>query len=223
MASPAQIIANIANAQHSTGPVTAQGKARSAANATKFGFYAKQAVLLTDDDQRIFDALAESYKAELKPKSPIENTLFNQIIPAAWNLQRANCIEANLALTESADPLLSTSRLIDRIHTFLNRTERSFLKLVSEFRKLKSETAPPKPIVRNKPKSKIPVSHKVAPSAFIRTISPLYTRSEPKVGRNEPLPLQIRPEIQAVLFAKRTQSKFFLIWYSGQRGQGSLF
>ena len=188
MASASQIIANIANAQNSTGPVTAQGKARSAANSTKFGFYAKQAVLLTDDDRQEFDSLTERYQAELKPKSPIENTLFNQIILAAWNLHRANCIEATLALTESADPLLSTSKLIDRIHTFLNRTERSFLKLLSEFRKLKSESLPPKPIVRNKPKSKIAVSHKVAPSSFFRTISPPYTRSEPKVGRNEPCP-----------------------------------
>ena len=46
MTSAAQIAANLANAQHSTGPTTFEGKTRSAENARKFGFYSKQAVLL---------------------------------------------------------------------------------------------------------------------------------------------------------------------------------
>ena len=82
MASASQIVANIANAQHSTGPTTPTGKARSAANASKYGFYAKQAVLLNEDDLRDFDALVQSYKIELCPQSPVEDTLFNQIILA---------------------------------------------------------------------------------------------------------------------------------------------
>ena len=44
MATQAQIIANTTNAQHSTGPTTPEGKARSAANSTKLGFHAKHAV-----------------------------------------------------------------------------------------------------------------------------------------------------------------------------------
>ena len=52
MSTEAQIIANTANAQFSTGPITPDGKARSAANAIKYGFYAKQAVLLSEEDLR---------------------------------------------------------------------------------------------------------------------------------------------------------------------------
>ena len=40
MASPAQIAANRANAQRSTGPRTEQGKARAASSSFKHGLYA---------------------------------------------------------------------------------------------------------------------------------------------------------------------------------------
>ena len=186
MASAAQFTANIANARHSTGPVTTLGKARSASNATKFGFYSKQAVLLTDDDHMEFDALIEAYAIDLQPQTAIEETLFHQIGLAAWNLQRANCLEANLALTEGADPLLSTSKTIDRIHTFRNRTERSLLKLLNEFRQEKSGNPSPKPNLQNEPKIRAPLPS--APASYTRVSRPPYIRPEPKVGRNEPCP-----------------------------------
>ena len=49
MATAAQIQANQHNAQLSTGPRTAEGKARSAANSTRHGF-CSQSVLLPGDD-----------------------------------------------------------------------------------------------------------------------------------------------------------------------------
>ncbi len=126
MASTAQVIANIAN-------------------STKFGFYSKQAVLLTDEDHLAFQALTESYQSELHPKTGVQETFFGQIILAVWNLQRANCLEAKLALSEGVDPLLSTSKTIDRIQTFRNRTERNYFKLLNEFRLLQNEPKLPKP------------------------------------------------------------------------------
>jgi hypothetical protein len=45
MASPAQINANRQNAQHSTGPRTPEGKARSAANSLKDGFHSSRLVI----------------------------------------------------------------------------------------------------------------------------------------------------------------------------------
>ena len=66
MTSAAQIEANSANAQLSTGPRTPEGKARSAANSTKLGLYASQAVLLTEEDRTEFDALESAYAYELR-------------------------------------------------------------------------------------------------------------------------------------------------------------
>ena len=75
MTSAAQIAANIANSQHSTGPATFEGKARSAENARKFGFYSKQAVLLSDEDHFHFDCICETFEFDLQPKTTVEYTL----------------------------------------------------------------------------------------------------------------------------------------------------
>ena len=161
MATISQITANIANAQHSTGPITAAGKAHSASNSTKLGLYAKQAVLLTDEDRTAFAALNSSFHNELTPGTAIEHTFFAQIILAAWNLQRANRLEAELALSEGVDPLLSTNPTFGRIAIFRLRAERSLHKCLSEYRKIKAqrptieEDALTLPIIRNEPNPKI--------------------------------------------------------------------
>ena len=187
MTSAAQIAANTANAQHSTGPTTFEGKARSAENARKFGFYSKQAVLLlTDEDHFHFDCICETFEFDLQPKYTVEYTLVELIILATWNIQRANRIEAQLARTEGADPLLSTSKTIDRIHAFRLRTERSLLKLLNEFRRVKSETPPAKPILRNEPNFPAPLQF--IPAQYTRQKSPPYVRPDAKVGRNDLCP-----------------------------------
>ena len=186
MTSAAQIAANIANAQHSTGPTTVEGKARSAENARKFGFYSKQAVLLTDEDHFHFDCICETFEFDLQPQTTVENTLVELIILAAWNIQRSNRVEAKLARSEGVDPLLSTSKTIDRIHTFRHRTERSFLKLINEFRRLKSQTPPVKPILQNEPNSPAPLQF--IPGQYTRQKSTPYVRPNAKIGRNDLCP-----------------------------------
>ena len=186
MTSAAQIAANIANAQHSTGPTTFEGKTRSAENARKFGFYSKQAVLLTDEDHFHFDCICDNFEIELQPQNTVEHTLVELIILAAWNIQRSNYVEAQLARTEGADPLLSASKIIDRIHAFRHRTERSFLKLLKEFQRVKSETPPTKPILQNEPN--FPAQLQFIPGHYTRQKSPPYVRINAKIGRNDLCP-----------------------------------
>ena len=186
MTSSAQINANVANAQYSTGPTSFEGKTRSAENARKFGFYSKQAVLLSDEDHFHFDCICETFEFDLHPQNPVEYTLVELIILATWNIQRSNRIEAKLALTEGADPLLSTSKIIDRIHAFRLRTERSLLKLLHEFRRVRSETPPAKPILQNEPN--FPSTLQFIPAQYTHQKSPPFVRPEAKVGRNDLCP-----------------------------------
>jgi hypothetical protein len=51
MATPAQIIANQANAQRSTGPRTVEGKQASSANATSHGLTSRSTVLPGEDPE----------------------------------------------------------------------------------------------------------------------------------------------------------------------------
>ena len=95
-------------------------------------------------------------------------------------------MEAKLARTEGADPLLSTPKTIDRIHAFRHRTERSLLKLLKEFQRVKSETPPAKPILQNEPNFPAPLQF--IPGQYTRQKSPPYVRPDAKVGRNDLCP-----------------------------------
>ena len=97
MATEAQIKANKLNAQKSTGPKTAQGKAVSSRNATTHGLSAK-AVILEGENPLDFDALRERLFVELSPETLIEAELVEQLAGILWRLRRVPVYEA--ALTE---------------------------------------------------------------------------------------------------------------------------
>ncbi len=167
MSTPAQIEANQANAQLSTGPRTPEGKAHSAANSTKLGLYAKQAVLLPAEDHQEFATLTAAYEYELRPYTPVERTIFAQLVLAAWNIQRANRLEAELATTEGVDPLLSEKKIFARIAAARARAERTFNKSLKELRATPATRPQPKSNTKNEPK---------------------HARPDSKIGRNEPCP-----------------------------------
>ncbi len=178
MSSAAQIAANHANAQSSTGPLISEGKAASATNATKHGFFSKHAVLLNELEHRQFESLRNSYVGQFNPTNIVQVALLDQLVLAAWNIERTNRLEAELANAEGIDPLLSdaNAKTLDRIITYRMRVERTFHKCHKELRTLtpplqKSQQNKPLAIVRNEPK-------------YINT-SP---HVEQKIGRNQSCP-----------------------------------
>jgi hypothetical protein len=58
--SPAQLAANAANAQHSTGPRTTEGKDRSSQNASKHGLTARE-VVIGAGEQEEFDSISRRF------------------------------------------------------------------------------------------------------------------------------------------------------------------
>ena len=190
MATATQIIANTANAQLSNGPITPEGKARSANNAGKLGFYAKQDVLLTEDDHQAFEALTVAFRFYLHPAGPVERALYTQIIIAAWNIERADHLEAALA-ADGIDPLRSevNAKTLNRIATHRMRSERTFHKCLKELQAYQAahpmdEDEPvlrnePKPEMKNQAKLMQPTMHE---HKFNRKP---YVHPAPKVGRNE--------------------------------------
>ena len=88
MATQAQLLANRHNAQKSTGPKTAEGKATSAKNATKHGLFARKDVVISEH-QADFDALRDEMLAELNPVGAIETILAERIVSLTWRLRRA--------------------------------------------------------------------------------------------------------------------------------------
>jgi len=135
MATTAQILANRQNAEVSTGPVTAAGRARVSQNATRFGLFSV-ANFVRPEEQDIFNSFDAGYIAELAPDSSLEQTLAREIIHAAWRLRRC----ANL---EIAPPDDLTDEELDRLQISIDRAraaaQRTLHRSLKELRRLQGE------------------------------------------------------------------------------------
>ncbi len=96
MATDKQIAANRRNALKSTGPRTAEGKQRSARNATTHGLWASATVVLQGEDASAWDALLEGVQRNLAPHGPIETECVRHIAYTLWRLRRAARVETSL-------------------------------------------------------------------------------------------------------------------------------
>jgi hypothetical protein len=106
MTTEKQLLANIQNAQLSSGPVTASGKAIISTNAIKHGIFTKDLILTSDieieDDYReILNNLLEC----LSPCNQMESLLVEKIAVDFWRLRRVIRFETG-SITKSIKNLL---------------------------------------------------------------------------------------------------------------------
>jgi hypothetical protein len=93
MTSAAQVQANRANAQKSTGPRTAEGKAVAAQNAVRHGLLAKE-VVVKGEDPAEFELYRDQMLEELAPAGQMESMLAHRIVGLSWRLRRAERLQA---------------------------------------------------------------------------------------------------------------------------------
>jgi hypothetical protein len=93
MASEAQILANRLNAQKSTGPRTAEGKAAVSQNAVKHGLTARS-IVVSGEDPGQFEFHRERMLDELDPVGEVEFSLAERIVGLSWRLKRAEKLQA---------------------------------------------------------------------------------------------------------------------------------
>jgi hypothetical protein len=139
--SAARQTANTANAQLSSGPKTADGKARSAQNALKHGLTAKDLVIGPEDREE-FDELLAGFKIDVAPQGTIQQTLFDELVAAAWNLRRVRVMETELCSHAATyQDLLSDDELqskLDRLARHKSRIERTFHRSLKELKALQT-------------------------------------------------------------------------------------
>jgi hypothetical protein len=122
----ASLAANRANAQLSTGPRTAQGKARSALNAVKSALTGRTVLLPTDDVPEYQEHCASLAQA-LRPSGREESELVQSIADSYWRLRRIGSLEMAIfalgrlqfAAQFENHPPAERSGLIE-LHTFLH-------------------------------------------------------------------------------------------------------
>src|SRR5271169_6181078 len=92
MSSQAQIAANQANAQLSSGPTTIEGKAKSSTNALKTGLTG-HTVLLPGDDAELYEAKLLHYVEAFNPAGEKETALVQALADTEWRLARIPGLE----------------------------------------------------------------------------------------------------------------------------------
>jgi hypothetical protein len=85
---------NRANAKHSTGPRTAEGKARSRMNALTHGLRAEEVVIPTEDATEFAEFLA-AWIADWNPPTMARRQLVEHAAVAAWRLKRCVRLESS--------------------------------------------------------------------------------------------------------------------------------
>jgi uncharacterized protein YchJ len=99
MATPAQIIANQANAQRSTGPRTVEGRQTSSANAISHGLTSRSAVLPGEDPEE-YALFHRAFADRYLPQDMIEQKMVTELADLEWRLRRVTEVEAQLLNVE---------------------------------------------------------------------------------------------------------------------------
>ncbi len=156
MATAKQIEANRKNAQNSTGPKTATGKATVAQNATKHGLTAQNAVI-KGEDPADFDLHRDEMLDHYDPQGPVETALTHRIITLSWQLKRAPNLhtavinyeidtvqgytrgnpDPELILGEAITRLFTNPSILDRLMLYERRIENSLHKSMNALANLK--------------------------------------------------------------------------------------
>jgi len=95
MATQAQMNANRANAQKSTGPSTDTGKARTSQNALKTGIYAESEVTKHENPEQLIQLTTEYYDQH-QPATAEARQMVDELIQSAWRTRRITRGEARL-------------------------------------------------------------------------------------------------------------------------------
>src|SRR6516164_8711344 len=110
-----QKASNQANALHSTGPKTPEGKAVVRLNALRHGLLARD-VVLPEEDADAFEDLFNQVRANFSPVGPIEEFLGNRVVNAMWRLHRL--ARAETALLHSRIHELKAKRFATQVGSY---------------------------------------------------------------------------------------------------------
>ena len=95
MSTPHRNEINKANAQHSTGPKTPEGKQHSSLNALRHGLTG-QIVVMPTEDLQAYQLHLKSFTDECHPSGAIEEHLVQALADTSWRLNRVAALETNL-------------------------------------------------------------------------------------------------------------------------------
>ena len=135
-ATPAQQSANQQNAQHSTGPRTAEGKAKSSCNSSTHGLCGTRFRLLHFESQEEYDELEAGLMAEHGATTLTETLLIRKMVQSWWLRERAQFFIDALLPDETGKAFLDDVPLYMRYQA---QHDRAFHKALNDLLKLRAE------------------------------------------------------------------------------------
>jgi hypothetical protein len=136
MATDAQIKANKANAQHSTGPKTQAGKIAVAQNNFRHGLSGQFQVLPWENNDD-YEDLHDRLRAEYQPATPFEEQLVGRMAQHNWLVRRALFLQETCFSPEM--PLCEQEKQLALYLRYETTHERAFQRCSDELRKLRNE------------------------------------------------------------------------------------
>src|ERR1051326_7391113 len=143
-------------AKKSTGPRSAEGKARSSMNALKTGIYSKS-LLIPGEDSDDLDALTADYHQRFQPADAAERDLVDSLVRSSWSLRRFAVAETQIFnyemdtayhLNEEAPvghAFIAGSRNLERLQRIVNAPHRNYRIALHELEHLQASRPPQSP------------------------------------------------------------------------------
>ncbi|MDQ2776707.1 MAG: hypothetical protein M3Y57_17575 [Acidobacteriota bacterium] len=130
---------NRANSQHSTGPVTPEGRAASSRNSFKHGLYSK-ALMYPGENPAELDALKSDLCRDHQPANTTEEILVNELAEHFWRIRRWREREARLmAIEATAAGVVALTEMLPLIQRLMSAAERGFHKALATLRQLQKD------------------------------------------------------------------------------------
>ena len=131
-------LVNKQNAQHSTGPRTAEGKLASSRNSFKHGLYSRNLVIQGEDPADL-DDLRDDLRREHQPANTTEEILVNELAENYWRLRRMRRYETRVMASETAEEFAQKMSLLPLIQRTMSSAERAFHRALGILRQLQKE------------------------------------------------------------------------------------
>jgi len=136
MSTPAQVAANQANSQHSTGPKSAEGKAAACKNNFHHGFCGAFTILKCEDAEEFF-ALEAGLHAEHKPATVTEFLFVEKMAQHHWLSQRAINLQ-NITMEDDIS-MRDKERQFALYLRYQTTNDRAFHRCLHDLLKLRAE------------------------------------------------------------------------------------
>jgi hypothetical protein len=136
MSTQAQINANRANAQQSTGPTSAVGKAASSQNNFRHGLTGPFSVLPWENQEE-FKTLQQDLLTEHQPVTRTELILVQEMTQSYWLMQRA--IRLQNGCFSEIDPLADSPKQLALYLRYQTTHNRAFYKALNELQRLREQ------------------------------------------------------------------------------------